>query len=330
MKIKYIQTLILAKLFVSVATLIFFQYFIGWDMFTYPDFYKTYNNCTENTAVNILYTQLFCNLSEITGYEYSHRSLFFIFLAMIINMGILISYFKIFEKYLTGNAKILLILVLVIHPYMNIYFFRFYTEIFASLGILMMFVYAINNKQINLFFLLSALVLMNFRIALIPAFIAYGILEIYTNHKLNSKKIYGGFSLLLLALISYLPVIDFGTFFININSEENFFEKIFKNIIYMFGFRESVALSDSLMVFGNGISQISYITSVMLLIIHMLGVFGIFKFAKFYNAKILIVLIYLIVPIFGISHMRYLLPLMPILLFGFIYLVFSSKSMKSI
>ena len=34
MKIKYIQTLILAKLFVSVATLIFFQYFMGWDMFT--------------------------------------------------------------------------------------------------------------------------------------------------------------------------------------------------------------------------------------------------------------------------------------------------------
>ena len=76
---------------------------------------------------------------------------------------------------------------------MNIYFFRFYTEIFASLGILMMFVYAINNKQINLFFLLSALVLMNFRVALIPAFIAYGILEIYTNHKLNSKKFMADF-----------------------------------------------------------------------------------------------------------------------------------------
>ena len=165
----YISNLVIFKILLSSIILYFFSNFLGWDMFKYPDFLTAYSKCSENNT-NILYGELFCSINYITGLNFTHRSPIFIFIAVIVNMLILIGYFKLFEKYLNRSGKYLFIFLLVIHPYMGIYFFRFYTELFASIGIFLISYYVINNKKMDAFFVVSGFILMNFRVALIPVF----------------------------------------------------------------------------------------------------------------------------------------------------------------
>ena len=190
------------------------------------DYYYTYSNCIEVSPINILYSQLFCSLSYIIDSPISFDSVVFISAAALINMLILVGYFKLCEKHLNKYGKYLLIILLVIHPYMNIYFFRFYTDLFASLGIFLMFFYKMKNININIFFVISAIILMNFRVALIPVFIAYSLWELFSQYISNNyKKSFYSILLVLISLLSYLPVIEFSSTFANMNSEEKLLEK---------------------------------------------------------------------------------------------------------
>ena len=319
----FTSTLIVTKIFCACLTLYFFAIYLGLDMFTYPDFYSTYNNCAEKGYSNILYGKLFCELSSITGMEITYKSKFFIFMAASINMLMLIGYFKICEEYLNDYGKCLLIALFVLHPYMNIYFFRFYTEIFASLGIFLIFFYKINKINIDLFFVVAALFLMNFRIALIPVFLIYGLWEMYSQHiKNNHKAIFFSILLILLSLMSYLPVMEFSISFTSINKEINLIEKILTNIVLSLGYRESMGITGEIFIFSETIDVLSFGTSVILIIIHSIGLYGIVKLSFEQDMSILIIFTYLLAPILAIAHMRYLMPLMPILLFGFTYIFF--------
>jgi len=322
-----ISTLIIAKIFFAILSFSFFAVYLQLDMFTYPDYYKVYSNCTEISPVNIFYSKFFCSVSYITDRPIAFDSIYFIFAAALINMLILIGYFKLCEKHLNKYGKYLLIILFVIHPYMNIYFFRFYTDLFASLGIFLMFFYKMKNMNINIFFVISAIVLMNFRVALIPVFIAYSLWEIYSQYICNNyKKFFYPILLVFISLLSYVPVMEFSSNFANINSEENLLGKIISNIIFALGFRESFAISRIFIGGEHWADILLLMFSIILITIHATGLFGFIKFSLLKkDLSMLIIFIYLLAPIFAIAHMRYLIPLMPILLFGYAYLFFSQE-----
>lgn len=341
---KYISSLVFFKILISCLILNFFAIYLGWDMFKYPDFYSSYSKCSNEYYPNILYGKLFCGLNSITGMNFTHRSYTFIFLASVINMSILIAYFKILKKYLNKNGQWLFVGLLVLHPYMGIYFFRFYTDIFASIGIFLIFYYIINNRKIDSYFLVYGLLLMNFRVALIPVFLLHSIIEIYKNYK-NYTFLYKPILLMIFSIISLIFVLDFSINFSQINSEVRLFEKIIYNFIFTFGFRESFvgvfrevfwggdqlnpSIQNPVLFFSEfqKLDYIAFVISIILLIIHIIGLLGIFKFSIRKKVFILVLFAYIFVPIFSIAHMRYLLPLMPILLFGFSYIL-SQKTLK--
>ena len=326
MQNNYISILILTKLFFAGLTLYFFAIYLGWDMFKYPDFHSLYMNCLEMPNTNILYTQLFCGLNSILNKKIFFNSTYFIFLATFINMLMLIGYFKMFGEHLNKYGKYLLIILFVTHPYMNVYFFRFYTDLFASLGIFLIVFYKIKNININFFFVISALILIGFRVALIPVFFLYGLWEIYSQYsKSNNKGLYYSILLILFSILSYVPVMEFSMSFAGINSDVNFIEKISSNIVFAFGFRESMGISREIFIFNDTIDIFSFILSLLLLIIHSMGLYGVIKFSLKRDISILIIFTYLLMPILAIAHMRYLLPLMPILLFGFTYIFFRKE-----
>ena len=326
----YISYLIVLKIFFASFTLYFFAIYLGLDMFTYPDFYTSYGVCTQKPYTNILYSKLFCDLSSITGTVITHRSLFFILIAALVNMLLLVGYFKIFEIYLNKHGKYLLIFLFVVHPYINIYFFRFYTELFASLGIFLILFYKLRGMNINFFFVLVAIVLMNFRNALIPVFVMYGLFEIYSQFlKNNFKVLFYSVLLISASIITYIPVIEFSSKFISINSDVGFFEKISYNLILAFGFRESIGVSRDIFILTEWTDKLSFATSMVLLTIHSIGLYGIIKLSLRKDISILVIFIYLVVPILAVSHMRYLVPLIPILLFGFSYIFFSNSTKQT-
>jgi len=317
----YVYALVISKIFFALTTLYFFAIFLKWDMFTYPDFYSIYNNCTEKAYTNILFSKLFCNLPSIIGINISFKSLFFIFLAALLNTFMLVGYFKIFEKYLTKHGKYLLIILLVTHPYLNVYFFRFYTDLFASLGIFLIIIYRMRNANIDTLFLIAAFILMNFRVALIPVFFAYGLWEIYSNFKKNNLKASLNSAILILfAIASYIPTIEFSIKFININEEINFIENVAYNIFLVLGYRDSIGISKEFFALDGFVDILSFITSLILVLVHGLGLYGVIKFSFKYDKSLLIVFIYILLPLLAIAHLRYLLPLIPLLLFGFSYL----------
>tara|TARA_X000001036_G_scaffold246025_1_gene229399 strand:- start:1389 stop:2429 length:1041 start_codon:yes stop_codon:yes gene_type:complete len=339
----HIKYLIFSKVLIASSILFAFTFLLGWDMFKYPDFYSTYTKCSGKYYSNILYGELFCSLNSLTGIEFTHKSTIFILIAGLVNMLLLIGYFKIFQRYLNEYGKYFFIAILALHPYMGVYFFRFYTDLFASIGIFLMFYYIMNNKKMDIFFVVSGLILMNFRIALIPVFFIYSIVEIYRWFG-NRGSISMPIILLIFSLISLFPVIDFGIKFSQINANIALFNKLIFNFIFTFGFRESfVGVFRQAFWGGDPLDQssenpaifiaefqvldfLSFLVSVMLLLIHIIGLYGILKFSIKEKSHILILFTYIILPLLSITHMRYLLPLMPVLLFGFSYIIFRNSS----
>tara|TARA_B100001093_G_C26824407_1_gene1013330 strand:- start:128 stop:1171 length:1044 start_codon:yes stop_codon:yes gene_type:complete len=341
----YVAYLVVFKILISSLILCFFSIFLGWDMFKYPDFYSTYNKCSEYSS-NILYGELFCSINSITGKDFTHKSIVFMLIAGVLNMLLLVGYFKIFQKYLSQYGKYLFIILLVLHPYMGVYFFRFYTDLFASIGIFLITYYVMNNKRMDTFFIISSLILINFRVALIPVFFIYSLIEIYKQFNKN-ESIFIPIILFIFLIISLMQVIGFSIGFAQINSDVFILEKISYNFIFTFGFREAfvgvfreafwsgdplIISPDNPAIFIAEFKTLDYLSiyvSILLLFVHIIGLFGIIKFSiknNIYN--LLILFTYICVPLVSIGHMRYLLPLMPILLFGFSYMFIKNNKIN--
>jgi len=311
--LKDISILILLKL--GLASLFF--YFLGivfkQNIVLYPDFTTIYSNCSQSYS-NIFYTQILCGINFFDGSALLPSSYIAISLAALINIFVIVSYYQLSKKYLNRSGQIIFILMLALHPYMAIYFFRFYTEVFASLGILLIFYYGISNRKVDLLFIFLSIFLMNARNGLIPVFFIFGVIEIAKSFKENNDNYIFLFILLISCLISYIPVSSFSKDFVKIGASFN----IIENAFYTFGFRESVAIDGIGVLLKKGFyGYLQLIIGVFLITIHFIGLLGLLKFSIKINPSILSILIYLIIPILVISHMRYLLPLIPILLFGF-------------
>ena len=319
--IKDLSILIFLKLTFASIFFYIFVIVLKQDLFLYPDFTNIYSDCSQSYS-NILYTKLLCGMNFYGNSALSPSSYLAIALASLTNIFMLVTFYSLSTKYLNRSGQILFISMLALHPYMAIYFFRFYTEIFASLGILLVFFYGINNKKIDLLFLFSSILLMNARNGLIPVFFLFGVIEILKSLKEDNKNQIFAYILLISCFISYMPVSSFSQDFSKMGADFN----IIGNTFYTFGFRESVAIDGINILFISGFyGYLQLIIGLALITIHLIGLLEIIKFSFKVNPSILSVLIYLIIPIFVISHMRYLLPLMPLVLFGFCMFFYKKK-----
>ena len=118
---------------------------------------------------------------------------------------------------------------------------------------------------------------------------------------------------------------EFSSAFASINSEENLLKKVIYNIVFAFGFRELFGISREFINVAHWTDILSFMVSLILITIHAIGLCGVIKFSLLKkDLSILIIFLYLLMPILAVAHMRYLVPLMPILLFGCVYLFFST------
>ena len=101
------------------------------------------------------------------------------------------------------------------------------------------------------------------------------------------------------------------------------------NVIFLLGFRESVANEGLMQVFFTiGFSgYLQFVISLILLAIHLLGFYAL---TRFINAKklygIACTMTILIAPLLAIGHMRYLLPVIPLLLFSLSWNYFKNEN----
>ncbi len=313
--------LICLKLSFCYLAYIFFTNSLGIDIFKYPDM-EAYKDCigTGEIMVNVLYSELLCtfglnNENAISTFE-------LILLACSINIFGICSYYLLFKDFLDRKGQILFILLLSFHPYLAIYFPRFFTDLFGPLGILLICYYSVRKIEINFIFLILSLILINLRASLMPPIFTYA-LYVFVNHfrRTNEMNLYSLF-LMVLIILNFFLYKGFSDTFIQNN---NFYDNKLFNIIFLLGFREGAANEGFATIFFHGglSGYMQFLISIMLLIMHSIGIYGLLKFAFAKNLyELTSVLTVLIVPLIAISHMRYLLPIIPLLLFAFSWYLF--------
>ena len=316
--------LISLKIIFCYFTFLFFTNSLGLSLFKYPDM-DAYKNCIGDGAimVNMLYSHFLCTIG--LNYEEALSSFALIFLACLINLLSICCFYLLFRDFLNRKGQIFFITLLAFHPYLAIYFPRFYTDLFGSLGILLICYYSIKNIKINYFFLISSIILINFRAALItPLFLFIGynlIIEYKKNNRFNYLMAVSMF-FIGLNFILYKTYTD--TFL----TVTNFYSNKIYNIVFLLGFREGAA-NEGFGIFFNGSMSgyIQFVVSLFLLAMHSLGLFSVIQFIfrkEFYG--IIMTLAVVIVPLFTISHLRYLLPIIPFILFGVSWYFFKKES----
>ncbi len=313
--------LIFLKLCFCYFAYIFFTNALNMDIFKYPDM-EAYKDCigTGEIMVNVLYSELLCtfglnNQDAISNFE-------LIFFACLINIFVICSYYLLFKDFLNRKGQILFILLLSFHPYLAIYFPRFFTDLFGPLGILLIAYYSVKKLELDFIFIILSLILINLRASLMPPLFFYALYIFLKNFKRNREINLPSLFLMILIFTNFFLYKGFSDTFIENN---NFYGNKLFNIIFILGFREGAANEGfAAMFFYGGLNgYLQFIISISLLILHSIGIYGLLKFVFAKNLyEILTILTVLIVPLIAISHMRYLLPIIPLLLFTFTWYFF--------
>lgn len=294
--------------------------FFNESLLNYPDL-GVYSVCDQRIS-NVLYSKILCffDLNHDRGmYNYS-----LITLAICINFFISSGYFILLKDNLLRKGQIFFIVFLGLHPFMAIYYPKFYTDLFGCLGVFLIFVYIYKIYKVDNFFLISSLILINLRSALIPSFFIFAVINIFKNLFNNRKVLVKGILLLIIIVSSFLIYRDFSQSFVSAN---NFYHNKLLNPLFLLGFREAAANLGIDYLFGEmylyGTIQLS--ASVVLIIFHAIGIVGYVLFSIKRNINLLIPLTYIAVPLVAISHLRYLLPIIPLIIFGFIWIIYKQK-----
>tara|TARA_B110000003_G_C16646526_1_gene532322 strand:- start:906 stop:1925 length:1020 start_codon:yes stop_codon:yes gene_type:complete len=284
--------------------------------FNFHDFANLYRTCS-SININIGFTQLVC-IADIESVSQPLPIVLSIFLMMISLILIYCAFFN----FLNRNGQMLLMLMLIFHPYLIISTFRLTTDLFALLAISITAYYIMRDIKLSKtsYVIILGLILFRYHLAVIylPLFIFIAFDSWKQKKKIEFMNI---FSILIIA-IGVASAFSYATMFAG-NNKGFDLQTLILNAIYLFGFREMVGI--------NGIAEflccnilwhnIQFIISLCLICIHLIGLIGVWKISKVTNFKILIIFIYLIPCILIIGHLRFLLPLIPILLGGTAYLV---------
>ena len=311
----------------TFSYLIYYIYtnFLGLDIFRYPDM-EAYKDCigTGDIMVNIAYSQFLCTMG--LNYEEALSGFTLISLAIVVNIFSICFFYILFKDFLSRTGQIILLLSLSFHPYLAIYFARFYTDIFGFLGILLISYYSIKNIKINYYFAGLAVLLINLRASLMPSIFLFATYRLFKEFVMN-KKI--SFIVILLILVIGINFLLYKTFSDTFLLNNNYYLNKFFNIIFLLGFREGAANEGFISIFFNGSisGYIQFFISVLLVIIHSLGIYSFIKFIQKYQLYGLYsTLAIVVVPLLTISHMRYLLPIIPLLMFGACWYFFKKTS----
>tara|TARA_A100001035_G_C27770920_1_gene496300 strand:+ start:1187 stop:2074 length:888 start_codon:yes stop_codon:yes gene_type:complete len=291
------------------------------DIFKYPDM-KAYKDCigTGDIMVNVLYSQLLCTFG--LNNQDAISSIELILLACSINIFVICSYYLLFKDFLNRKGQILFILLLSFHPYLAIYFPRFFTDLFGPIGILLICYYVVKKIELNLIFLILSLILINLRASLMPPLFFYALYVFVKYFRETNKINLNSLFLMILIILNFFLYKTFSDTFIQNN---NFYDNRLFNIIFLLGFREGAANEGftNIFFYGGVNGYIQFLISIMMLIMHSIGIYGLLKFSYEKNLyEVTSVLTVLIVPLIAISHMRYLLPIIPLLLFSFAWYFF--------
>ena len=313
--------LICLKLSFCYLAYIFFTNSLGMDIFKYPDM-KAYKDCigTGDIMVNVLYSQLLCTFG--LNNQDAISSIELILLACSINIFVICSYYLLFKDFLNRKGQILFILLLSFHPYLAIYFPRFFTDLFGPIGILLICYYVVKKIELNLIFLILSLILINLRASLMPPLFFYALYVFVKYFRETNKINLNSLFLMILIILNFFLYKTFSDTFIQNN---NFYDNRLFNIIFLLGFREGAANEGftNIFFYGGVNGYIQFLISIMMLVMHSIGIYGLLKFSYEKNLyEVTSVLTVLIVPLIAISHMRYLLPIIPLLLFSFAWYFF--------
>lgn len=309
-----------------------------------------YGACGEGPS-NVLYSLFLCGIGIKTLESYT-----LIILSFILSSLRDIIFIAAFYKILEARYSTLFVILLALHPYLAYSHIRFTTDLFASLGILHIFIHLYYQKRIDLKFALIAMILGGFRNGLIFVYsglAAYEFFRVFKG-KNNQKFLFAPILILLLAAAGtlftpigiYLSKIMLSTYYGPYSYHEilTYFSKLggaftyiatfptlfISHLILLLGFREIVAgygfaslVSDSMVA-----TTIQFASSVVLLALHSYGLLGYYKFAKEKKYFLLIPFLYVFPSFLIVAHMRYLGPLIPLLLFGVTILIKKKYEMK--
>lgn len=336
---KDILALLSLKLILVGLIYYFMHVVLGEDLFNYYDlaYYMQCIPSPEYTNTNLLYRKFICLLG--LNYMGSMSSITAITIAIFFNSIILIGFYSLFSSFLNRKGQLIFIFFLAFHPYLAIYFPRLYTDVFASIGILLISFYVINEKKIDFLFIIIGLLLINMRGALIPAFFVFGIFNLFLYFQENKSLCLKSILLLFCIFLNFFLYKDFAESFLSFSffSEDGLLQSVPKespyfssqypylNPILLLGFRESVSNIgfSQLFVAGNLIGYGYLFISLSLVTFHLIGIIGLIKFSIMNNKFMLLsTMAIIIVPLIAtVSHLRYLLPLMPLLVFGFAWII---------
>jgi hypothetical protein len=303
-----------------------------------------YGTCG-NGESNLLYSLFMCEVGIKTLDSYKLITLSFI-LSSLRDIIFISAFYKILE----ARYSILFLVLLALHPYLAFSHVRFTTDLFASLGILHIFIHLYYQKQIDLKFVLIAIILSGFRNGLIFVYFGLAVFEFFKVSKLANNKKFRSTSILILSLALvgslFTPVGDYLNIFVSngfsygpysyyeiLKYLSNFGDVfayitvfptlIILHLILLLGFREEVAghgfasiLNDSTFA-----TIIPFTISILLLALHFYGLVGYFQFAREQKSFLLIPFLYVFPSFLLVAHMRYLGPLIPLLLFGAVILI---------
>lgn len=289
---------------------------------------STYGHCN-NKISNVIYTKILCNLNISSINELYASNLFY--LAILINSLIAVGFFILFKNYINFYGRIFLILALLIHPYLAIYSTRFYSDIFGIIGIFIITLYIVKNKNVDFVFLALSILLIHSRTQLLPVYLAYSLLSIYSSYqKSDQKNLIYSFLLLVISLISLFFYKSFAIFFFIGNDAMDLIpiskNPIWWNLISLISFRELVGVGgpENFLNYLNLLGP-QFIVMGFLLFFHFVGLIGLIKFSMKNEPRLVLVFLYALPTLLSVSHLRYFLPLIPLAIFGVSYMLFKNN-----
>lgn len=318
------------------------------------DFYNLHTSCNFRTP-NYLFSVLTCafkieNLSDL-------HSITFSFLISFLKdlMFIMIAY-----KYLNKRCLIIFCVLLSVHPYLNLYYLKFTSDIINNLTIsfyfYLIFSKKLNAKGLDLIFLISSMM----RNSLIFLFVTHYLIKIYIiffekKKYRDSNLIFFKNILFIILLVSSLFIVESNyarkflsssnsyelnlTFFLEkFNSGLLFFDysisiilNTLTHIILLTGFREQAFTNFSYFFSTDNNYLIFYLlTGATFFFIHFFGfIYFIKRFIKSHIFLICLI-VYIIPNLYLVAHMRYFMCLIPISIFGICLFIqnFSVKKVK--
>ena len=309
------------------------------------DFYNLHTSCNFTTP-NYLFSVLTCVLS-IENLSDLHAIIFSFAISFLKDLMFIIIAFK----YLNKRFLIIFCILLSLHPYLNLYYLKFTSDIINNLIIsfyfYLIFSQKLNAKGIDFIFLISSMM----RNSLIFLFVTHYLIKIYVTFfkekkTKNFKLIFFRSIFFIVLLISSLSIVESNyarkflfspnnyelnlTFFLNkfnfgwlfVDYLISIILNTFTHIYLLMGFREQ-AFTNFLYFFSKDNEYLVFyiVLGSMFFFFHFFGfIYFIKKFIKSY-VYLISLIIYIIPNLYLVAHMRYFMCLIPISIFGVCLLV---------